>query len=106
MVSKVCTCSQTLMLGSSMQGGVCKCPYQAILQGNTCKCQPQGAQLSGTNCVCNWDQSGGWISQGDFWCKNANGGRCCTKCAKAGSQYWCIDAYWGGCTNEGNKVAP
>ncbi|CAL5974026.1 Conserved_hypothetical protein [Hexamita inflata] len=106
MVSKVCTCSQTLMLGSSMQGGVCKCPYQAILQGNTCKCQPQGAQLSGTNCVCNWDQSGGWISQGDFWCKNANGGRCCTKCAKAGSQYWCIDAYWSGCTNEGNKVAP
>ncbi|CAL6111468.1 Conserved_hypothetical protein [Hexamita inflata] len=106
MVSKVCSCSQTLMKGSSMQSGVCKCPYQSILESSTCKCQPQGSELSGTSFVCNWDQSGGYVSQGNFWCKNAYGGRCCTKCAKAGSQYWCLDDYWSGCTNEGNKVAP
>ncbi|CAL6010593.1 Conserved_hypothetical protein [Hexamita inflata] len=106
MVNKVCTCSQTLMKGSSMQGGVCKCPYKAELQGNTCKCLPQGSELSGTRCACTWDQSGGWASYGNFWCKNVSGGRCCTKCVKAGNQYWCLDDYWGSCNNQGDTIAP
>ncbi|CAL6098812.1 Conserved_hypothetical protein [Hexamita inflata] len=106
MVNKFCTCNQTFILGGSIQDGVCKCPYQSILEGNKCVCKQQGSELSGTYCVCTWDQSGGWVSQGNYWCKNAYGGRCCTKCAKAGSQYWCLDDYWSGCTNEGNKVAP
>ncbi|CAL5973179.1 Conserved_hypothetical protein [Hexamita inflata] len=62
----------------------------------------QGAEQSGNSCVCNWDQSGGWVSQGNFWCSNI--GRCCTKCLKTGSQYWCLDDYWSQCTNQGNQV--
>ncbi|CAL5972959.1 Hypothetical_protein [Hexamita inflata] len=39
MRAKQCTCSQSLMKGSSNVNGVCKCPYQAVYGDKVCNCQ-------------------------------------------------------------------
>ncbi|CAL6094036.1 Conserved_hypothetical protein [Hexamita inflata] len=87
MSNKQCICSQTLLKGSTMNNGVCKCPYTAVIIGNTCQCTKSGSSLEGTVCRCTEDQSGGWASQGNYWC--ANLGRCCTDCQRMGWDYWC-----------------
>ncbi|CAL6035061.1 Conserved_hypothetical protein [Hexamita inflata] len=102
MSSKQCICSQTLLKGSTMNNGVCKCPYTAVISGNTCQCTKSGSSLEGTVCRCTEDQSGGWVSQGNYWC--ANLGRCCTDCVRSGWSYWCQDQYFQYCTAPNGDV--
>ncbi|CAL6093182.1 Conserved_hypothetical protein [Hexamita inflata] len=102
MSNKQCICSQSLMKGSTMDNGVCKCPYTAVISGNTCQCTKSGSSLEGTVCRCTEDQSGGWASQGNYWC--ANLGRCCTDCMRSGWDYWCQDQYFQYCTAPNGDV--
>ncbi|CAL6105986.1 Conserved_hypothetical protein [Hexamita inflata] len=102
MSNKQCICSQSLMKGSAMNNGVCACPYQAKYGDKVCVCQIQGSTLEGNVCRCTWDQSGGLVSQGNYWCKNL--GRCCTDCMRSGWDYWCYDQYFQYCTAPNGDV--
>ncbi|CAL6035141.1 Hypothetical_protein [Hexamita inflata] len=102
MSNKQCICSQSLMKGSTMNNGVCTCPYQAIYGDKVCNCQIRGSTLEGTVCRCTWDQSAGLASQGNYWCKNH--GRCCTDCQRSGWDYWCYDQYFQYCTAPNGDV--